>query len=542
MRNRRDLGVLVLAVAAAAIVLPAFLSGPDLDRAATALALSGPAAGAAVALAVGRPNLAVGALAGVGAYVSGALALRGIPEPLAVVLAVAGCAVGGALVAVVTARLDVVGLLAVTLLTAVGLTALTQALPRLSGGQAGLGPLPALGTNLPGSRVLRLTPSGDLHASLAAALLITVVAVILLGGRRGALWRAVGSDRLRAVASGLRPLAAEVVAMAAAGALAGFGGALSAHINGVATPDAFAADVVALPLLAALLAGPGRALGAILAAVATGLLAGLVLPDLGWRGPPSSTALALGLLAIAVVASLLPGAAVARPARPTDVAEDEPWPVAEDEFPRATLTVDGLDVRAGPLTLVRGLALRAPAGTIHGLVGPNGAGKSSVLAAIASASAPVVRLEGLNDGAIVLQPQAGGGFPACSVDETLELAAAGGGRQRGEAARVAALWRARLGLDGSGATLCSDLSAGRRRLLDLARVLLRRPAVMLCDEPLAGLDPAARAAAVSLLRAAAAAGLTIVLAEHDRSAVAALASDTTALTRPELQTAAEPAA
>jgi ABC-type branched-subunit amino acid transport system ATPase component/ABC-type branched-subunit amino acid transport system permease subunit len=542
MRRGRDLLIFAGVLVAAAVLLPLWLNGPDLDRTALSLTIAGPAAGAALSLAVGRPNLAIGALAGVGAYLSGALAIRGIDVPLAVLLAVVACAGVGALLALATARLDVVGLLASTLLLSVGLAALTQALPQQSGGQAGLGPLPALGTSLPGDRVLNLTPTGDLHAALAAALAVTVLTALLLSGGIGARWRAVGSDRSRAAGSGLRPLRAEVTVLALAGALAGAGGALGAHISAVATPDLFAADVVALPLLAALLAGRGSALGAVIAGVATGLVGSLVLPDLGWRGPPSATALALALLAVAVVASLLPGSPPVRREVREEIDAEAPWPFSDDGFAGAPLAVEGLDVRAGPLTLVRSFSMAVPAGQIHGLVGPNGAGKSSLLAALADTPSPHVRFEG--GGVIVLQPQSGGGFPACSVDETLLLAARAGGREAAEARRVAAAWRGRLGLDASGSTLCAELSAGRRRLIDLARVLLRRPAVLLCDEPLAGLDPAARATAVSLLRAAGAAGLTIVLAEHDRAAVAALASGTTELRRQEQEqvydTAADP--
>ncbi len=290
MRRWRDLGILALALLVAAIVLPMQLGSPDLDRTATALTLAGPAAGAALSLAVGRPNLAIGAFAGAGAYISGALAIRGFDVPLAVVVATAACALAGAALALVTARLDVVGWWPPPCWCRSAWLALTQALPDQSGGQAGLGPLPPLGTSLPGGRVLNLTATGDLHAALAATLAATLVAVLLLSGPGRARWRAVGSDRARSASSGLRPLRAEVIVLALGGALAGAGGALGAHVNGVATPDLFAPDVVALPLLAALLAGRGSALGAVVTAVATGLDRRPVLPDLGWRGPPSATA------------------------------------------------------------------------------------------------------------------------------------------------------------------------------------------------------------------------------------------------------------
>jgi ABC-type branched-subunit amino acid transport system ATPase component len=117
---------------------------------------------------------------------------------------------------------------------------------------------------------------------------------------------------------------------------------------------------------------------------------------------------------------------------------------------------------------------------------------------------------------VVRLPQEGGGWPGCTVTETLELAAAAGGGD-------AAAWRRRLGLDPWGERLCEELPASSRRLLELGRVLLLRPAVLLCDEPLAGLG-AERAAVVECLRAAAGEGVAVLLAEHDHAAVAALAS------------------
>ena len=74
-------------------------------------------------------------------------------------------------------------------------------------------------------------------------------------------------------------------------------------------------------------------------------------------------------------------------------------------------------------------------------------------------------------------------------------------------------------------------TTGQRRLLDLARVLLAGPDLLLCDEPLAGLDDSHRAAARACLQAASAQGLTVVIAEHDREAVAALAGDVLELER-----------
>jgi energy-coupling factor transporter ATP-binding protein EcfA2 len=82
--------------------------------------------------------------------------------------------------------------------------------------------------------------------------------------------------------------------------------------------------------------------------------------------------------------------------------------------------------------------------------------------------------------------------------------------------------------------LCESLSHGVRRRVELARVLLLRPSLLLCDEPLAGLDDGDRALALSCLRAAAAGGVTLLVAEHDRASLARIATATTELHRLDL--------
>jgi ABC-type multidrug transport system ATPase subunit len=130
---------------------------------------------------------------------------------------------------------------------------------------------------------------------------------------------------------------------------------------------------------------------------------------------------------------------------------------------------------------------------------------------------------------VVLLPQSGGGWPGTTVEETLRLAARAGGRSRGDARSAASAWIARLGLTDAAGALCETLSHGVRRRVELARVLLLRPAVLLCDEPLAGLGDPDRELVLACLRAAAADGVTMVVAEHDRASLARLAAATTEL-------------
>ncbi len=87
-----------------------------------------------------------------------------------------------------------------------------------------------------------------------------------------------------------------------------------------------------------------------------------------------------------------------------------------------------------------------------------------------------------------------------------------------------------LGLDGRLADVAvSRLSAGQRRRASIACVVARRPELWLLDEPHAGLDAAGRDVVDQLLRQAAAAGATIVVASHEQERPGALAGRTITL-------------
>ncbi len=61
----------------------------------------------------------------------------------------------------------------------------------------------------------------------------------------------------------------------------------------------------------------------------------------------------------------------------------------------------------------------------------------------------------------------------------------------------------------------SSLSGGERLKLEIVRALGDSPRALVCDEPFAALDPAGKAKAGALLRAAADAGASVLLADHD---------------------------
>ena len=512
--------VLVI-VAAVAAVLGPLASATD-DRALTMAVLMGAGgAAASLALAAGRPLLAVAALGGAGGYVSGGAALHGVTVPLAVLLGAVGAALLGGVLGVLCLRLEATVALALSAVVPALFAASVRAIPQAGGG-SGLGPLPPPGVPGGGGSTVVLSSAGQLHLALGVVTVGALLLSALVARGPGPRWRAAGGDRDRAAAVGLRPGAAQATALAVTGAAAGLWGALAAHVAGVADPGPLGADAAVLPLAAAVVvgsAGPSAAalLGGLTAAA--GLWA---LPRLGYSGPPDALGLmtaALGALAVGRLA--LPRLRRARPAEAEAGQVSPRWPDLAPRRGATGLAVSGLRVSAGPHLVDPAFTLDVPAGGVHALVGPNGAGKSTTLAALARAL----------HGRAVLVPQQGGGWPGTTVAETLSLSARAGGARGAAGREVAGALAEALGLAEVAGRRCEELTAGARRRVDLGRALAARRTVLLLDEPLAGLSGGDRDAAMAAIRAAAAAGVAVVIAEHDAAAVAALASGRTVLQR-----------
>ncbi len=169
-----------------------------------------------------------------------------------------------------------------------------------------------------------------------------------------------------------------------------------------------------------------------------------------------------------------------------------------------------------------GLTLDVPAGAVFGLLGPNGSGKStllSLLAGLRQPSAGEVRVLG-RPPSTALRARIGLLFQETSLDplmtsaETLWLHGrlyGLGGRALHE--RIGALLES-AGLAERAGSFVSTLSGGMKRRLELARVLLPSPELILLDEPTTGLDPDAEAALWARLLEANRVGATIVLATN----------------------------
>ena len=211
-----------------------------------------------------------------------------------------------------------------------------------------------------------------------------------------------------------------------------------------------------------------------------------------------------------------------------------------------TLEARGLTRRYGAHRAVAGVSLRVPAGGIHGLLGPNGAGKTTLIGmmlglvrpdagSVHVAGRPVTPFrDGLPPGlAGVLD---GPRFrPHLSGRANLDLLRAydgspvvrRGGRTDPQVERL---------LDEVGLTDRADepvraYSLGMRQRLGLAGALLRRPQVLILDEPANGLDPAGAVQVSALLRRLQADGVAILLSSHDLDQVQDLCDEITVLRR-----------
>ncbi|MEU8101491.1 ABC transporter ATP-binding protein [Streptomyces rubiginosohelvolus] len=203
-------------------------------------------------------------------------------------------------------------------------------------------------------------------------------------------------------------------------------------------------------------------------------------------------------------------------------------PAAADPVTR----VDGLGVRRGRVEALRRVTLTVAPGETVALMGRNGAGKSTLLGALVGMIEPTagsVRVGGLapartDPRAMVRRV---GLVPQEPRDllyaDTVAAECAAADRDAGAAEGTCRELVSEL-LPGVGDdTHPRDLSEGQRLALALALVLTGRPPLLLLDEPTRGLDYAAKARLVGVLRGLAAEGHAIVLATHDVELAAELA-------------------
>ncbi|MEQ8250282.1 MAG: ABC transporter ATP-binding protein [Oceanibaculum nanhaiense] len=217
----------------------------------------------------------------------------------------------------------------------------------------------------------------------------------------------------------------------------------------------------------------------------------------------------------------------------------------------AILSIEGLEKRFGGVTATDSLSLDILPGEIHAIIGPNGAGKTTLIGQLSGEIAPDagrIRFKGADITALPVNRRALMGlarsFQITSVlqgftaleNVLLAVQAHDGHSFRfwkpalsepalRDAARTAL---EQVGLGGRADVPAAALAHGEQRQLELAMALAGKPALLLLDEPMAGMGPEESARMTDLL-AGLKGSVTILLVEHDMDAVFRLADRITVL-------------
>ena len=211
------------------------------------------------------------------------------------------------------------------------------------------------------------------------------------------------------------------------------------------------------------------------------------------------------------------------------------------------LATAGLVKAFGNLRAVDGVDLAIDQGTITGLIGPNGAGKTTLFNLIAGSLAPDAgdirffgqRIDGLNPDRVFARGlartfQVPRPFPQMTVLENLMLVPLGQAGERfwnnwhrgalvarqERAARERAMQVLELcALAGKAGDLAGLLSGGQQKLLELARVLMIEPRLILLDEPAAGVNPTLLETLVERIVRLNRQGISFLVIEHNMDLV-----------------------
>lgn len=294
-------------------------------------------------------------------------------------------------------------------------------------------------------------------------------------------------------------------------------GALYAHLTGsVETSVVFSPSFSILPLVLGMLGGALHPLGGMLGTLALYPLDELVLrPAL-----PQAHMLAYGLALFGLLMVRPQGLLAARlPEIPA------PSTLRRRRHEPFALVVRDVTVRRGKAPVLKNISFAVESGEILRVLGSNGAGKTSLLLAIAG-RLPVAKGAILFGGApaprgaaararhgVGRSFQAPRPFPEWTVRENVALAAERAGTH-GEVDRLLAEFR----LTALRDRPAGQLSVGEGKRLEIARVLAAKPALLLLDEPLAGLSPEAAERVSSLIDGARRQGAAVVWVEHGPAA------------------------
>ncbi|WP_144158478.1 ABC transporter ATP-binding protein [Paraburkholderia sp. BCC1885] len=203
------------------------------------------------------------------------------------------------------------------------------------------------------------------------------------------------------------------------------------------------------------------------------------------------------------------------------------------------LETRGLKKHFGGAHVINGIDFRIDAGEIRCVIGPNGAGKSTFFKLITGEHRPsegnvmflgedmshVLPHERIRMG-MSIKFQIPGVFPDLSVRQHLQLSLH---RARDDRPESLAELLQRFMLENEEHVLARNLSHGKKQWLEIAMAVSLRPKLLFLDEPVAGMSVEETHATGELIKRLSAAGLTMMVVEHDMTFVKQIASRVTVL-------------
>ena len=501
----------------------------------------------------GLTSFGQAAFVGVGAYTAAFLAVKLSASPWLALLLGVGLAMAAALVlGAITLRMSGHYLPLATI--AWGL-----ALYYTMGNMEFLGKYDGI-LNIPTLKILGydLGTGRGLHVLIwAFALLAALASMHLLDSRPGRAIRSLKSGATMAEAMGISTFQAKLTVFVIAAVLAAISGWLFAFFQRTVSPSPFGINKGIEYLFMAVLGGVGHVWGAFLGAGVVRIIEDklqVLLPQLiGTSG--SFETIVFGVILVVVLKYAPEGlwSFVSRWLPRADRVRD--WegaaPLPARDKPRAgepLLQVDAVRKEFGGLVAVNDVSFEIRAGDIVGLIGPNGAGKSTtfnLITGVLSLTSGQVRFRGDAIGGLPSRAIARRGIsrtfqhvkmiPEMTVLENVAL----GGYLRGKSGTVRAMLRldrdeerrlfaeaerqlARIGMADRMHELAGNLALGPQRLMEIARALCSDPALLLLDEPAAGLRHKEKQALADVLRQLKAEGMSLLLVEHDMEFVMGL--------------------
>jgi branched-chain amino acid transport system permease protein len=473
----------------------------------------------------------------IGAYVSALLTIAGCPLWLA--MPVAGIVAGliGALLAIPALRVSGPYLAMITIAFAFVVHHGLIEWRDVTGGSNGL-----MGIPLP--EFADLDPA-ILLALLAAALMIGALAFYqrLRHSGCGKAMLAVKASEIAARSLGFNPVLSKTLAFALSAALTGLAGALLAPLLMFINPESFPFSQSILFVLAVIVGGSGTLFGPLLGALLIVLVPELLSDFAEYR-------LLIFAALLLVVLWLAPNGLLGALARrwvkpahqvpPGTINHARLAAYLQSRGPSSGLRVTDIGIRFGGVQAAQHVSLHAPAASITSIIGPNGAGKTTVLNMISGFYTPdtgQIQLHSALAGLPAWQTARAGIartyqttqlFGEMSVLDNVLVAMQKGRpgspftlhttEQRDLALDLLAL----VGYRGAVNIAAEELPHVDRRLVEIARALATAPAVLLLDEPAAGLSRGDTDELAVLLRALAGFGLTVILVEHDMALVMAV--------------------